>query len=86
MCAIVGIIKDNEKVKIEELKKVIEIMSYRGPDEEGYFLEENVGLGHKRLSIIDLKTGRQPIFNEKGNLVLICNGEIYNFIELRENL
>ncbi|MCM8768047.1 MAG: asparagine synthase (glutamine-hydrolyzing), partial [Candidatus Omnitrophica bacterium] len=52
----------------------------------GYFLEENVGLGHKRLSIIDLKTGRQPIFNEEGNLVLICNGEIYNFIELRENL
>ncbi|MCM8818105.1 MAG: asparagine synthase (glutamine-hydrolyzing), partial [Candidatus Omnitrophica bacterium] len=81
-----GIIKDNEEVKIEELKKVIEIMNYRGPDEEGYFLEENVGLGHKRLSIIDLKTGRQPIFNEDESLVLVCNGEIYNFIELREYL
>ncbi len=58
MCAIVGIIKDNEEVKIEELKKVIEIMSYRGPDEEGYFLEENVGLGHKRLNKLSLKSGR----------------------------
>ncbi|MFN3330877.1 MAG: asparagine synthetase B family protein, partial [Pyrinomonadaceae bacterium] len=54
--------------------------------EEGYFFEENVGLAHKRLSIIDLKTGRQPIFNEDKNLVLICNGEIYNFIELRDTL
>ncbi|MCM8772867.1 MAG: asparagine synthase (glutamine-hydrolyzing) [Candidatus Omnitrophica bacterium] len=86
MCAIVGIIKKAEKVKIEELKKMIEIMNYRGPDEEGYFFEENVGLGHKRLSIIDLETGKQPLFNEDKSLILVCNGEIYNFIDLRKNL
>lgn len=86
MCAIVGIIKRNEKVKFEDLKRMADVMSYRGPDEEGYFIEENAGLGHKRLSIIDLETGKQPIFNEDKNLVLVCNGEIYNFIDLREEL
>ncbi|MCM8802496.1 MAG: hypothetical protein NC827_04210 [Candidatus Omnitrophica bacterium] len=55
MCAIVGIIKKSEKVNFEGLKKMADVMSYRGPDEEGYFLEENIGLAHKRLSIIEIK-------------------------------
>ncbi|MGB9678034.1 MAG: asparagine synthase (glutamine-hydrolyzing), partial [Candidatus Ratteibacteria bacterium] len=86
MCAICGIVKLKGKVEEEIIKKITNCMSYRGPDEEDYFFEENVGLGHKRLSIIDLKTGKQPLFNEDKSLVLVCNGEIYNFIELREKL
>ncbi|MCX7917540.1 MAG: asparagine synthase (glutamine-hydrolyzing) [bacterium] len=85
MCAILGMIKI-KKVSKEELKRIADVMNYRGPDEEGYFIEENIGLGHKRLSIIDLQTGKQPLFNEDGNLVLVCNGEIYNFIELKKKL
>ena len=86
MCAICGIIKNEGKVEEKLLFEMTCLMNYRGPDEEGYFIEENVGLGHKRLSIIDLKTGKQPLFNEDKKIVLICNGEIYNFKELRENL
>lgn len=86
MCAICGIIKRKGRVEEELIKKMADCLSYRGPDEEGYFFEENVGLAHKRLSVIDLKTGKQPLFNEDKNLVLICNGEIYNFFELREKL
>ena len=86
MCAICGIVKKNGRVEKEIIKKMADCLSYRGPDEEGYFFEENIGLAHKRLSIIDLKTGRQPLFNEDKSLVLICNGEIYNFLDLREKL
>ena len=86
MCAICGIIKRKGRVEEELIKKMADCLSYRGPDEEGYFFEENVGLAHKRLSVIDLKTGKQPLFNEDKSLVLICNGEIYNFFELREKL
>ena len=86
MCAICGIIKSDGKVDGKLLYEMTRLMKYRGPDEEGYFLEKNVGLGHRRLSIIDLKTGKQPLFNEDKKIVLICNGEIYNFKELRKNL
>ena len=57
-----------------------------GPDAGGAFAEEGVGLGFRRLSIIDLETGDQPLFNEDRSLVLTCNGEIYNYRELREEL
>jgi len=86
MCAICGIIKSDGKVDEKLLYEMTRVMKYRGPDEEGYFLEKNVGLGHRRLSIIDLKTGKQPLFSEDKKIVLICNGEIYNFKELRKNL
>jgi len=86
MCAICGIIKSDGKVDEKLLYEMTRLMNYRGPDEEGYFLEKNVGFGHRRLSIIDLKTGKQPLFNENKKIVLICNGEIYNFKELREDL
>jgi asparagine synthase (glutamine-hydrolysing) len=63
-----------------------EIIKHRGPDGEGYFIKNNIGLGHRRLSIIDLNTGEQPMFGDDGNIVLVFNGEIYNYIELREEL
>ena len=63
-----------------------DIVYHRGPDGEGHFLEENVGLGHRRLSIIDLDTGDQPMFDENKKIALVLNGEIYNYIELRDEL
>jgi len=61
-------------------------MTYRGPDDEGYYLHENVGLAMRRLSIIDLSTGHQPITNEDGTMWIVFNGEVYNFQPLREDL
>jgi len=61
-------------------------MTHRGPDDEGYYIEGSVGLGMRRLSIIDLQTGHQPIFNEDRSIALVFNGEIYNFNELRADL
>lgn len=61
-------------------------IAHRGPDDEGYWLGEGVGLGHRRLSIIDLNTGRQPISNEDGTIWIVFNGEIYNFPSIRKEL
>lgn len=63
-----------------------EALFHRGPDSHGYFVDENAGLGTRRLSIIDLTTGDQPVFNEDRSLVLSCNGEIFNYRELRSSL
>src|SRR3989344_9310135 len=63
------------------------MLSHRGPDDYDYFIDKNVSIGHRRLSIIDLsKKGKQPLFNEDGTILVICNGEIYNYIELRGEL
>jgi asparagine synthase (glutamine-hydrolysing) len=59
---------------------------HRGPDSSGYFVEEHVGLGFRRLSIIDIEGGDQPLFNEDGSIVLMCNGEIFNYRELKNTL
>ncbi|MBW2331818.1 MAG: hypothetical protein JRF30_13140 [Deltaproteobacteria bacterium] len=59
---------------------------HRGPDDEGYYLSSKVGLGHRRLSIIDLETGKQPMGNEDGSIQVVFNGEIYNFLELKKDL
>src|SRR6202051_2092989 len=61
-------------------------MHHRGPDDAGLFVEGAVGLGHRRLSIIDLSGGHQPLANEDGSVTVVYNGEIYNFQELREEL
>lgn len=61
-------------------------LSHRGPDGEGYYDDGNVGLGHRRLAIIDLSTGTQPMYSADGDIVLVFNGEIYNYLELREEL
>jgi asparagine synthase (glutamine-hydrolysing) len=63
-----------------------DVISHRGPDDEGFYINQNVGLGFRRLSIIDLKTGHQPLSNEDETIWIVFNGEIYNYLELRENL
>lgn len=84
MCGIVGICSPSSMPRIHEmLVPAGEVISHRGPDGEGFFVDSCCGLLHKRLSIIDLEGGRQPIVNETGNLVLVFNGEIYNYRELQ---
>lgn len=87
MCGICGIVNFNNK-QVEEniLKRMADNLAHRGPDAQGFFLKNNVGLGHRRLSIIDLETGDQPIYNEDRTLSLVFNGEIYNFRQLRVGL
>lgn len=68
------------------IQSMLEVLHHRGPDDEGIYIADSIGLGHKRLSIIDLDTGKQPISNEEGNLQIIFNGEIYNFTELKDSL
>jgi len=83
MCGINGF-NFNNRILIEKMNKKIQ---HRGPDGEGFYLDENISLGHRRLSIIDLsERGKQPIFNEDKTLCIIFNGEIYNFRELRKDL
>jgi len=88
MCGICGkiLFDRNKQVSSEEIQAINRMLHHRGPDEEGYYLKGNVALGHKRLSIIDLAGGQQPITNQDDSCVIIFNGEIYNFQELRENL
>ena len=85
MCGIAGIVtkRENKKEIIEGMSKRIE---HRGPDGEGYFFDGDVALAHRRLSIIDLSTGNQPMFNEDDTIVTVYNGEIYNYVELRDEL
>ncbi len=83
MCGIAGIIAASHRDVIRPMTRA---MGHRGPDGEGYYEDDAIALGHRRLSIIDLKGGKQPIPNEEGNLQLVCNGEIYNSPELRESL
>ena len=85
MCGFVGIInKDKKTANIQILEKMASVIDYRGPDEEGVFIDGPVGFYHKRLSIIDLSTGKQPM--TQNDCTIVFNGEIYNYIELREDL
>lgn len=87
MCGICGIYNlKQEPIDRELLDKMTSIMAHRGPDGSGSYISEGIGLGHRRLSIIDLEGGAQPIPNEDGSIQIVFNGEIYNFIELREEL
>lgn len=88
MCGICGIINlEVNSVKEISLRKMMQIMKHRGPDDEGVFIEKNVGLGFVRLSILDLsKAGNQPMASEDGRHMIVFNGEIYNYIEIREDL
>ncbi|MDA2923060.1 asparagine synthase (glutamine-hydrolyzing) [Acidobacteria bacterium AH-259-L09] len=85
MCGIVGIQKfdPSETVDPREIQAMCELIKHRGPDDSGIHVDGNIGLGIRRLSIIDVAGGHQPIFNEDGSLVIAYNGEIYNFKELR---
>lgn len=82
MCGIIGF-NWNDKNTLKEMMKSV---AHRGPDESGIYLDDDISLGHQRLKIIDLKTGKQPIHNENGTIQVLFNGEIYNFRELREDL
>ena len=87
MCGIVGFVdqkKSKEKAKI--IKDMTDQIIHRGPDGEGYYTDDLVALGHRRLSIIDVKGGSQPIYNQDKTLAIIFNGEIYNYQELKEQL
>ena len=88
MCGICGIynIRDKKPVQVSQIRKMCDVMAHRGPDSEGIYTENNFGFGMRRLSIIDLSTGDQPIFNEDRTISVILNGEIYNFQELRKEL
>ena len=87
MCGIAGILHLNGgPVSEDEISSMVRSMSHRGPDGEGTRIDGNVGIGHRRLSIIDPEGGRQPIGNEDGSVWITCNGEIYNFVELRKEL
>lgn len=83
MCGITGILGSDDLVTV---RKMTETLVNRGPDDSGYFSDGGIALGHRRLSIIDLTTGKQPMFNEDRSIVIIYNGEIYNFRELRVQL
>ncbi len=84
MCGICGIIRKGDNKDI--IKKMNDRIMHRGPDGEGYYIDGDVAFGHRRLSIIDLSTGDQPIYNEDNSVVTVYNGEIYNYLELRSEL
>jgi asparagine synthase (glutamine-hydrolysing) len=87
MCGIAGIVSlDKKPVNPNELQQMCDAIIHRGPDDEGFYFEPGVGLGMRRLSIIDLHTGHQPIHNEDGSIQIVFNGEIFNYKELRQDL
>ncbi len=87
MCGIVGIVNFQSNVDPEMLREAAATLRLRGPDDAGVWVSENVGLGHRRLSVIDVSpTGHQPMFSADGRYVLVYNGEIYNFREIRQLL
>jgi asparagine synthase (glutamine-hydrolysing) len=83
MCGIAGTYLLNDR---SLLKSMVGVLKHRGPDSEGYYVDRDVMLGSSRLAIIDLGGGKQPIFNEDGSIVMVYNGEVYNFRELRSEL
>src|SRR3990172_8410785 len=85
MCGICGIVSP-EPITEGLLRSMCKVLTHRGPDDEGIYLGKGIGVGHRRLSIIDLESGRQPIHNEDKSIRLVFNGEVYNFRELREDL
>jgi len=87
MCGIAGFFVNGGSVdRRPTLRRMTDSLRHRGPDDEGFYVDESVALGVRRLSIIDLETGRQPIANEDGTVWVVQNGEIYNFRELRDEL
>lgn len=87
MCGIVGIVDFHSNIDPESLRAAATTLRLRGPDDEGVWASENVGLGHRRLSVIDVSpSGHQPMFSADGRYVIVYNGEIYNFREIRELL
>ena len=89
MCGIAGIYNYhsiNEPSTERNVKNMLSLIRHRGPDESGVYLDQNIGIGNVRLSIIDLSSGQQPMSDESGKYWIVYNGEIFNFPELRSNL
>src|ERR671916_1914359 len=87
MCGIVGFVNAEAKnINREVWERMNRCIVHRGPDEDGFYVKENVGLAMRRLAIIDLAGGQQPMHNEDRTLWIVFNGEIYNYKELREKL
>ncbi len=84
MCGIAGLFDTREQRNLdgELLRRMNDVQQHRGPDEGGYHFEPGVGFAHRRLSIIDVATGQQTLFNETGSVAVVFNGEIYNYLEL----
>lgn len=87
MCGFAGFTgKQSKEEKKKIIKEMADMIIHRGPDSEGYYINDNVALGFRRLSIIDLDNGSQPIYNEDKSMVIVFNGEIYNYQEIKEEL
>src|SRR6266513_188736 len=89
MCGINGIAfssQSGRRVDADLLCRMRDVITHRGPDDEGIFIDENVGLGHRRLSIVDVAAGHQPMTNEDSSLYITFNGEIYNHADYRDEL
>jgi len=87
VCGIAGIVRwDGQPVREDEIRAMCGVIAHRGPDDEGVYLGDGVAIGMRRLSIIDLNNGYQPISNEDGTVWIVFNGEIYNYQELRRDL
>ncbi|PKN65007.1 MAG: asparagine synthase (glutamine-hydrolyzing) [Deltaproteobacteria bacterium HGW-Deltaproteobacteria-15] len=84
MCGIFGIL--SHPIVKDDVVKATDALAHRGPDDCGFYISHHVGLGHRRLSIIDISGGHQPLFNEDGSICIIFNGEIYNHCDLRQIL
>lgn len=87
MCGISGIINKNSlKVEQNEIQKINDLISHRGPDDEGFYFEKNFAFGHRRLSILDLSSdGHQPMYY-LDRYVITYNGEVYNYLEIKDEL
>ena len=87
MCGFAGFIDNLTKTQKEPIiHEMADSIKHRGPDGEGFFTDDNIAMGFRRLSIIDLSLGDQPLFNEDKSLVINFNGEIYNYKEIKEDL
>src|ERR1700685_4228966 len=86
MCGIAGQLRREGNAGVAEICAMCDRIRHRGPDDEGFYVDGPCGLGMRRLSIIDLNTGHQPISNEDGTVWVVFNGEIYNYQELRNDL
>ncbi len=88
MCGITGVLHFDRQRTIDpvRLKKMTDIIHHRGPDGEGFYINKQIGLAHRRLSIIDLVSGHQPMYNDDEQIALVFNGEIYNYIEVQKEL